>query len=214
MPTLFSYVDRYDYGLSPNPSGGYCTLAFCKVRRPDGMPNVVELAQVGDWIAGTGGKSDLSAGHGKLVYAMQVTEKLTLREYFRDVRFRHRAGNVPEWSDETEMYALISDHFFYFGAEAPDLCHPIEKRGPGFRRHFDDRLVEDFINWIEGRWAVGIHGLPCVLHPDAEWVERERVICGLCGDSDGQQPRRSEQPACRPSKRKPRPFLSGRGSCR
>ena len=90
MPTLFTYVVHHDFGLSPNPSGGYCTLTFCKFRRADGMPNIVELAQVGDWIAGTGGKSKLSAGHDKLVYAMKVTEKMTLWEYFRDPRFRIR----------------------------------------------------------------------------------------------------------------------------
>jgi hypothetical protein len=213
MPTLFSYVVQHDYGLSPNPSGGYCTLAFSKVRRPDGMPNIVELAQVGDWIAGTGGKSRLSAGHGKLVFAMQVTEKVTLLDYFRDVRFRHRAGNVTEWSDETDMYALISDHFFYFGSEAPQLCHPIEKRGPGFRRRFDDRVVEDFINWIEERWTVGIHGLPCVLHADADWVERERVIGSLAGEKLGQQPGSIAKPSRRPSKCALRPSFFDRGSC-
>jgi hypothetical protein len=51
MPTLFSYVVHHDFGLSPNPYGGFCTLAFCKFRREDGMPNAVELAQLGDWAA-------------------------------------------------------------------------------------------------------------------------------------------------------------------
>ncbi len=50
------------------------------------MPNIVELAQVGDWIAGTAGKIKQSAGHGKLIYAMKVTERISLREYFRDPR--------------------------------------------------------------------------------------------------------------------------------
>src|SRR5262249_51741115 len=136
--TLYSYVVEHDYGLSPNPSGGFCTLAFCKFSRDGWPPNVVERAQVGDMVVGTGGKSKLSAGRGRLVYAMLVTEKSTLRDYFRDPRFRARAGNVPAFSDETDMFALVSDHFFYFGREAPrfaqrHLTHPIEKRGPGYR---------------------------------------------------------------------------------
>jgi hypothetical protein len=173
MPTLFSYVVHHDFGLSPNPSGGFCTLAFCKFRRADGMPNVVELARVGDWIAGTGGKSKLSAGHGKLVYAMKVTETMVLREYFRDPRFRVRGGNVEEWAQESEMYALVSDHFWYFGAEAPKLRHAIEKRGPGFRNKFDADLVRSFVEWLEDGWEVGIHGYPCAEHEDANWVGRE-----------------------------------------
>jgi hypothetical protein len=173
MPTLFSYVVHHDYGLSPNPSGGYCTLAFCKFRRADGMPNVVELAQEGDWVAGTGGKSQLSAGHGYLIYAMQVTKKLTLREYFRDERFRVRAGNVEEWRDEGDMFALISDHFYYYGRNAPRLRHSIEKRGPGFRNHFDDALVEKFVAWLPSQGAPGVNGPPCASHRDADWVTLE-----------------------------------------
>lgn len=170
MTTLFSYVVHHDYGLSPNPSGGYCTLAFCKFRRSDGMPNIVELAKVGDWVAGTGGKSVLSAGHGKLVYAMRVTEKLTLPEYFRDPRFRRRDGNVPEWAGEGDMFALVSDHFYYSGASAPNLLHPIEKRGPGFRNRFPPALVQRFTDWLEAEYTVGVHGMPCAEHAEAEWA--------------------------------------------
>src|SRR5260370_22346988 len=82
MPRLFYYGVQHDYGLSPNPSGGFCTLAFCKFST-SGKRNVVELAEVGDWVIGTGGSHPVSAGHGRLVYAMRVTEKLNLRDYFR-----------------------------------------------------------------------------------------------------------------------------------
>jgi hypothetical protein len=84
---IYSYVVEHDSGLSPNPTGGFCTLAFCKFTRDGITPNIVELARVGDWVAGTGGKCGTSAGHGRLVYAMRVTEKMTLRDYFRDPRF-------------------------------------------------------------------------------------------------------------------------------
>jgi len=44
--------------------------------------NIVELAEEGDWIAGTGGVNlSKSAGHGKLIYAMRADEKISLREY-------------------------------------------------------------------------------------------------------------------------------------
>src|SRR5262245_19405042 len=177
--TLYSYVVEHDYGLSPNPSGGFCTLAFCKFSRDGVTPNVVELAEVGDWVVGTGGKSSLSAGHGKLVYAMRVTEKMTLRDFFRDARFARRAGNVLDWDGETEMFALISDHFYYFGANAQRFAqrhheHLIEKRGPRHRCRFSEEFIADFVEWLEGLYTVGIHGRPCADHPDAEAFEKIR----------------------------------------
>ena len=87
MPKLFSYVVDHDLGFAPNPFGGFCSLAKCKygtIRRNNGMMkrNIIETAEEGDWIAGTGG-ADLtkSAGHGKLIYAMRVDEKIPLAEY-------------------------------------------------------------------------------------------------------------------------------------
>jgi hypothetical protein len=174
---LFSYVVEHDYGLSPNPTGGFCTLAFCKFRTGT-KRNIVELAEVGDWTVGTGGKSSTSAGRGRLVYAMRVTEKMTLRDYFRDPQFARRAGNVYEWSDETDMFALVSEHFFYFRANAPrfaqrHLDEPIERGGRGHRSQFTEEFIEDFVGWLEDQYTVGIHGRPCTEHPDAEGFEEE-----------------------------------------
>jgi hypothetical protein len=109
---MYSYVVEHDYGISPNPNGGFCTLAFCKFSEDGVRRNVVEMAKVGDWIVGTGGNSELSAKHGKLVYAMLVTEKMTLQDYCRDPRFKHRAGNEMHLAGSTDRSALISDHFF------------------------------------------------------------------------------------------------------
>src|SRR6266566_24848 len=89
MPKLFSYVVDHDLGYAPNPFGGFCTLAKCKygtVRSRNGSirRNIVELAEEGDWIAGTGGVDlSKSAGHGKLIYAMRVDEIISLAEYCR-----------------------------------------------------------------------------------------------------------------------------------
>ncbi len=101
---MYSYVVEHDYGLSPNPTRGFCTLAFCKFSEGGDRRNVVEMAEVGDWVVGTGGKSRLSAGHGKLVYAMLVTEKMTLQDYFRDPRFKDRAGNEMHLGGSTDRW--------------------------------------------------------------------------------------------------------------
>ncbi len=74
----FSYVVARDYGFAPNPFSGYCTLATCK-------PNIRKSADIGDWVIGTG--SSRVHGVDRLVFAMQVTEKLMFDEYWADPRF-------------------------------------------------------------------------------------------------------------------------------
>jgi hypothetical protein len=88
---LYSYVVEHDTGHAPNPYFGVCTLCRCKYREwPTGHRNIVELAEVGDWVVGTGGASKRSAGHGKLVYAMRVDEKPTREKYYADPRFANK----------------------------------------------------------------------------------------------------------------------------
>lgn len=90
MPRLFTYTIPVDDGAAPNPFNGMCSLAICK-------PGIRRTANVGDWVAATGSKNapsgDLS---GRLVYAMRVEEKLTLKQYddFALSRWPHRIPNV------------------------------------------------------------------------------------------------------------------------
>ncbi|HEV8059000.1 MAG TPA: hypothetical protein VGP68_03960 [Gemmataceae bacterium] len=178
MPKLFSYVVDHDLGFAPNPFGGFCSLAKCKhgtIKCTNGTMkrNIVEMAQEGDWIAGTGG-ADLakSAGHGKLIYAMRVDEKLQLGEYCRAMH-----GNridAEHEHDEKTRFALISHHYFYFGRNAINISaipsrhldHPFEKTGPGYRCDFSEEFINDFANWMKANFKVGVHGLPCMPHSD------------------------------------------------
>lgn len=85
MPTLFSYCLRYDLGSAPNPFWGTCTLAICK-------PRIRQRAQVGDWVVGTGSAaSPVQNYHTSVVYAMRVTEKLTMEGYDQFTR-----AHLPE----------------------------------------------------------------------------------------------------------------------
>lgn len=166
MPKLFSYVVHHDEGFAPHPFGRLCTLAKCKYGSSK-KRNIVEMAEVGDWIAGTGG-ADLtkSAGHGKLIYAMQVDEKIPLAEYCRAMNGKRIDAKREDSVIEDGRYALISWHFFYFGRNAikiPQkyLKHPFEKRGPGYRCDFTEEYVEEFVTWLEDTFKVGVHGPPC-----------------------------------------------------
>lgn len=75
---IYSYVVRYDDGAAPNPFWGYCTLAICK-------PAIRRVAKVNDWVVGTGSKKNV--GDDKLIYAMEITEKMSLLDYGQDKLF-------------------------------------------------------------------------------------------------------------------------------
>ena len=93
MTSLFSYCIPCDDGAAPNPFEGVCTLTICK-------PRIRHIAEVGDWIAGTGsvkardGKRNDTNLAGKLVYAMQVTEKMSMADYDGYTKTR-LPGKVP-----------------------------------------------------------------------------------------------------------------------
>lgn len=82
---LYSYVVARDYGFAPNPFYGVCTLATCK-------PKIRSVAQVGDWVIGTG--SSVHKKKGYLVYVMRVTETMTFNEYWTDIRFIYKKPNL------------------------------------------------------------------------------------------------------------------------
>lgn len=80
MTHIHSYVVRYDSGFAPNPFYGYCTLVTCK-------PGIRRSANVGDWIVGSGSADRSVNRGGHLVYAMRVTEVMTIDDYGLDPRF-------------------------------------------------------------------------------------------------------------------------------
>jgi hypothetical protein len=190
---LYSYVVDHDTGDAPNPYFGNCTLCVCKYRDSPGKPrNVVEQAQIGHWVVGTGG-ADLqkSAGHGRIIYAMKVTNKMSLQDYFTSDEFAckkprpngdYRYGDNFEPRtefDRHERFVLISEHFYYFGRNAipfPKNSFPgLEKKGRGFKSCFDEAYVAKFVKWIEVGKRPGRHGEPC-LHRAAQ----EQMKCGPC----------------------------------
>jgi hypothetical protein len=153
---------------APNPVGRYCTLANCKFSQ-SGKRNLIEMADEGDWVIGTGGVSTLSAGHGRLIYAMQISRKIPLRQYSNQPQYAGRVDRHSNGQSDPRRYALISEEFYYFGRNAIDIVqipkfnlpHRIEKRGPGYRRDFPESFIAGFEKWIRGRFEVGTYGEPC-----------------------------------------------------
>ena len=89
---LYSYKVRWDYGFAPNPFGLYLTFATCQYR-------IRKTAKIYDWIIGTGGNE--YNYEGRLIYAMEVNEKLTFKDYWNDERFtnkkRNVTGSIKQW---------------------------------------------------------------------------------------------------------------------
>lgn len=166
MPKLYSYVVEHDHGFAPNPCDGLCSLAKCKYGA-NGWKNIVELAEKYDWIVGTGGANlQKSAGHGKIVYAMRVDEKVSLADYCR----RYIGDRIDAEDDigKRGRSALISRHFFYFGRNAiaiPKRLQGIEQPGIGYRSKFTDEFVKKFITWLESNQEGGVYGAPCQPDP-------------------------------------------------
>lgn len=168
-PRLFSYVVHHDYGFAPCIDDALCSLSVCKYSK-SGRPNIVELARIGDWIAGTGGASEKSAGHGRLVYAMRVTGKMSLAEYVSEGRFRRRKDAMLALENPIapSRLALLSTEFWYFGSNAPNIEDrswnrdaQFEKRGPGYRSKFAPGVIAEFERWLRGSGPPGVYGSPC-----------------------------------------------------
>ena len=118
---LFSYKIVHDTGFAPNPFWDFCTLACCK-------PRIRCSAQVGDWVIGIGASG--SKVRGKLVFAMQVSEKLTFEQYHSDVRFARKqlqANTVPQ--------GLLGDNIYYRDDAGNWWQQPGARHGPDQMAH-------------------------------------------------------------------------------
>ena len=167
MTQLFSYVVDHDHGYAPNPRDGICTLVHCKFGGVSRKRNIVEMAEVGDWVLGSGGSSHQSAGTGKIIYLMRVDEKLEFNKYLSDSRFIGRDDH-NDWGHGNK-FALVSFHYFYFGKNAlssAKVPHSIPvmhlfKKGPGYRRDFPTASLRELTRWFESTYEIGNHGDPC-----------------------------------------------------
>jgi len=88
---LFTYKLKDDVGFAPNPFGGMLTLATCK-------PLIRKHKNIGDWVAGFTSKALVKDKNysPKLIYLMQVTDKVNFEKYWNDKQYEDRK---PKKSD-------------------------------------------------------------------------------------------------------------------
>lgn len=198
MMQLYSYVVRTDRGFAPNPFCGCCTLAACtpnrmgaRLRRGDWLMGnsdnahgqrlvyamrVSEVLEFDDYFHDPrfdckkprpGG--DWRNRCGDNIYHIGPSGR-----YQQAFTFSHTEAHFLE-KDTRNPRVFISEHFFYFGENAPDI--PAEFGGlirerQGIRKDFPPELVEAFVAWLEQSYTPGLMGLP-----------RDRPTDPGCGDA-------------------------------
>lgn len=97
----FSYKIEHDFGLAPNPFGGYCTLAVCKptIRANNNL-------QTNDWVIGTG--SVKLRNLNQLIFAMRVEEILRMEDYWDDIRFQYKKPVI-----NGSLVQMYGDNFYH-----------------------------------------------------------------------------------------------------
>jgi Nucleotide modification associated domain 2 len=82
--------------------------------------------------------------------------------------FWREAHRLSDRKDK--QFVLVSQHFYYFGAKAIPIPEEfkrekpggfkLEKKGRGFRSHFDQEDIRWFVEWLEKKGTPGKHGEP------------------------------------------------------
>ena len=100
------YVVDRDFGFAPNPFHGVCTLATCK-------PGIRSTAQIGDWVVGMGGERLNATGH--CIFAMHVSDKITLDEYWSGPIY---IDKKPARNGSSKM--LVGDNIYHRDARSQE----------------------------------------------------------------------------------------------
>lgn len=191
MRRLCVYVVVADTGFAPNPFGGYCTLAAC-------TPNRMGIRfEPGDWLVGHSNRArgQRLVYAMRISEVLPFDEyyrdpRFAMKKPRLDGDWRERSGDNlyhledGRWvmddnpshdparylaKDTRKPRVFISDHFFYFGANAPhipaELSELIRER-QGCRCHERQALIDEFTAWLEREHTPGIRGDPAHGGPD------------------------------------------------
>ena len=195
LPRLFSYVVDHDTGYAPNPCCGSCILSHCKFSKSPPRKNLIESANEGDWIVGTGGTSPKTVPHGKIVFVMKVEGKLPIGRLFTDELFALKRGRYDPPSSGTlhckhgQWFLVATKEFWYYGRKAIDIpdkfrafkepdgrVQSLEKKGPKYKCNFSPQFTQQFISWIKTRKA-GCHGKPVMFEEQEIKCSPSKRLC-------------------------------------
>ncbi len=118
---LFSYKLNVDTGFAPNPFFRVMTMATCK-------PYMRNSKKIGDWIAGFTSKAlcNDEVGEERLIYLMQVTDKIHISAYFSHHNFQQKIPDLtqPEFVYQAGDNIYKPDGKDYVQIENRNHCPP------------------------------------------------------------------------------------------
>jgi hypothetical protein len=182
MGAVYMYVVDRDFGFAPNPFCGYCTLATCMwgIRSTAQIGDWV-VGMGGKKLKATGKCIYAMKVTAKIDYQEYWTNPryITKRPVRNGSSLRlvgdniyHRENNAAPWQQADSHHSkpdgspnplnilkdtksdkvLISEHFFYFGQEAPyvppDLLNATGFRNKLGHRRFYDAASKRLVEWI------------------------------------------------------------------
>ncbi len=182
MNKLYTYCIPYDDGAAPNPYWGTCTLVICKpvIRRTaqigdwivvTGSKNARVLGDISNKIVYAMKVTDKLPmkkydEHCKNVLTEKIPDMHSddFRRWEGDCIYdfsksdknpSQRNGVHNEDNIDTDLggeFALLSDHYYYFGSEPvdmPDEFKEIIHNQQGHKSNANDKYKEQFVNWLE-----------------------------------------------------------------
>jgi Nucleotide modification associated domain 2 len=190
MSKIYIYVVNHDLGFAPNPFHGYCTLATCKPRiRNTARVDDWVIGMGGGTLKATGqcvfamrvnevitfneywtnpifiDKKPVINGSRKMMVGDNIYYK-TLENTWHQALSRHsdRDGGI-EFShlkrDTSSDKVLLSEHFFYFGMEAPvvppDLLNTIGYKNRRDHRVFKYEIAAGLIDWLHASFQKSLN---------------------------------------------------------
>ena len=189
MSRLYTYRMVDDVGHAPNPFWGVCTLTICKprIRSAARVGDWVAALTAASWSEGSGllvyamwVTAKMTMGEYDDWTRRELPEKIPARS--RD--WRRRAGDAiydfdhdppavhkdafhTEANRETDLggrYALLSEHFYYFGGmpiNLPEDLRPIIPTGRAHQAAKNDPYAEPFEAWITSEFEANrLYGMP------------------------------------------------------
>ena len=189
MSRLFTYRIVDDAGHAPNPFWDVCTLTICKplIRSAAQVGDWVAGITAACWPEGSGLLVYAMRVTAKMTMSedddwtrRELPEKIPARS--RD--WRRRAGDaIYDFDDDPptvhkdafhtvanrktdlgDRYALLSEHFYYFGGtplELPEHLRPIIPTGRAHQSPKIDPYVEPFKAWITSEFEANkLYGMP------------------------------------------------------
>jgi len=176
--SLYTYCIPHDDGAAPNPFWGICTLTICKpkIRKKAKIGDWV--VGIGSKNSPIGDKSKHVVYAMKITDKMTMCDydlfcKTKYPEKLPDLRHknwkRHKGDCIYDFStnpskirksvhdernrkvDLSGKYALVSNHFYYFGdkpVKLPADLYPIIKNGRGHKSKYNDSYFNKFMVWI------------------------------------------------------------------